>query len=638
MRRVTAYGIVALLALATLDEGGSAPTGLLAWHAMLVLLLGLELVVGSTDAPYRLAAPTRAALASYAMVVLMGALLAPYGFAAWLYTLEVIAALGLAWLAARVGPALLPRLAPPLLAVVSAQSLLFLYSRFVRGEPRPAGTFLNPNHLASWIVTVLLLAWGARLVTGRVSRRADLLYALTTALAAVVIALTGSRGALVGLVAGTAVIVVLAWKELGTAARRIALAGCALFLVAGVVGVAYRQSQSDPFRYQRLRIWRATTEIVAAHPALGAGPGQLRHVARGYQFPDGHGPLQYDRGFETTHSDLLRVPAELGIPGLIAMLAILATVGLAITRRHAGGTLTAAGVGATGALAALAAHALVENLSSRSALIALATVLAGALVSGSAPSTRRMGTVVRFALLAVLVLSFAAGDVAPYLAWREMQRVPRGHLSDADAQRLVRAMAWNPIHPDAWRRRAEHIVGGGASFDLDGYTLAREAAEHAARLDPQSPELQAAVARVEAAACGTLFAGDPRTRDRMSRAYSTVERLDPYQALWPLEEAEAALDCGAAEVAEAAARRALALEPEAASPRLVLAAALLRSSGAGAVVEAERLLTEALERASQWSSAMPPGAYARRLLTLDAQNVARVEREIREARDAHGSR
>jgi O-Antigen ligase len=470
-----------------------------------------------------------------------------------------------------------------------------------------------------------------------VSRRADLVYAATTALAAVVIGLTGSRGALVGLVAGTGVILALVWRNLGRTARRLTLAGCAVFLVVGVAGVAYRQSQSDPFRYQRLRIWRATTEIVAAHPALGAGPGQLRNVARGYQFPDGHGPLQYDRGFETTHSDLLRVPAELGIPGLIAMLAILATVALEITRRHAEGTLTAAGIGATGALAALAAHALVENLSSRSALIALAVVLVGSLVSVSQPSPRQLGTVARFALLAVIALMFMAGDVAPYLAWREMLGLPRGHLSDADAKRLVLATVWNPIHPGVWRKRAEHIVGGGTSFDLDGYTLAREAVEHAVRLDPQAPEFQVGVARVEAAACSALFAGDPGTRERMTRAYSTVEKLDPYQALWPLEEAEAALDCGAPDVAEAAARRALALEPEAASPRLVLAAALLRSGGAGAVAEAERLLTEALEQASKWSSSMPPGAYARRLLTLEAQNLERIEREIREARDARGS-
>jgi O-antigen ligase len=638
VRRIAVYGLALLLALATLDEGGSAPTGLLAWHGLLVLLLMVELVAPGTERTHELSRRARVALAGYAAVVLVGALLAPYGFAAWLYVLEVAAAIGVAWLAARNGPELPALLARPLLVVVAVQSVLFLFARLVRGEVRPAGTFLNPNHLASWVVAVLLLAWGARFVSGRASRGADLLYAAASVLAVLVVALTGSRGALVGLVAGTAVVFVLAWGGLSRPVRRFFLAGCAVFLVLSVAGVAYRQSQSDPFRYQRWQIWRAAATIAADHPLLGTGPGQFRNVSRRYQFPDGDGPLQFDRGFETTHSDWLRVPAELGAPGLVAILGLLLALIVETARRRARGALTPAAVGAAGALAALLAHALVENLSSRSALVALAAVLTGALVAAPAASALRAKWSARLALCALLGLTLVAGDVAPYLAWRVTHGLSRGHLSDTDAARLDRALRWNPIHPDSWRRGAEHVVGDGTSWDLDGYTRARDMAEHALRLDPEAPEFRLGVARVEAVACRTLFARDEATIGRMSRAYDRTAEADPFQALWPLEEAEAALDCGSPAVAAEAGRRALALEPEAAAPRLVLAAALLRSGSADAPAEAERLLAEAQERASKASSSMPPGPYARRMLTLDARNVERVEHEIREARSADGPR
>jgi len=625
------YALALLLALATLDEGGSAPTGLLVWHALLAILLGREIlarpVAGAIG--YTVALGPRIAFALYAALVLVGALFAPYGFAAWLYTLEVAAVAGLAWLAGRAGPALLSRLALPLLAVATCQGVALLLGRFVLGEARPAASFLNANHLASWLIAALLLAWGERLVSGRVGRSRDALYVAMTMVVTSAVAVTGSRGALVGLLAGALVVFVLAWPSLARPARRVAAAGFALLLLVAAGGVSYRLAQSDPFRYQRVEIWRASLDVVAHRPILGAGPGQFRTVARAFQFPDGDGPLRFDRGFATTHSDLLRVPCELGIPGLAAALALVGTIAYEVGRRRSRGTLAPSALGAAGALAALGAHALVENVSSRSALLVLAAVLAGGLLSTPLPpADGRRGAFGRAALAVLLGLTLVVGDVAPYLAWRELRGLPRGRLAEPDAARLDRALAWNPIHPDAWRRRAEHWAGDGTSWDLEDYARAREAAEHAVRLDPAAAEFRLGLARVEATACRTLFAGDGPTRARMARAYDAAIERDPLQALWPLEQAEAALDCGDPEVAVRSAQRTLDLEPESATPRLVLAGALLRQNGRDSVAQAKQLLSEAERRAAEWQSWITTSIYARRLLALDSRLVERVRREI----------
>ena len=623
------YALGALLAVATLDEGGSAPTGLLVWHGFLVVLLLCEFLAPRAGEPvFVVRLGPRVGFTAYAGLLLVGAARAPYGFAAWLEMLEVAAVAGLSWLAARRGPDVLARLATPLLAVATAQGALLLAQRFAFGAARPASSFLNPNHFAAWSVAVLLLAWGARAVATGADPRRDAARICLSLVSLAAVAISGSRGALVGLVAGTVAVIALAWPRLGRTARRATLASGLVVLLAAAAGVAYRQSSSDPFRYQRFRIWLASASIVAERPLDGMGPGQFRNAARAFQFPDGHGPLQFDRGFATTHSDLLRVACELGLPGLLAALAIAGMLALGVARGRAKGELTPGAVGAAGALAALAAHALFDNLSSRSALYALGAVLAGGLVARRAGRASPIAGSSRAALGCLLVVTFAVGDVAPFLAWRATRALPRGELCEAQATQLERALVLNPVHPDAWRRRAEHLAGEGTTWDLARYAGAREAAERAIRLDPKGAEFRLGLARVEALACRSLFAGNGPTRDRAARDYVEAERLDPFNAVYALEAAEALLDCGDPSSAAAAARRALALEPEAAAPRLVLASALVQSDGARATPAASQLVEEAVRKATEWQSWVATGSYARRLLAIEARAVDRVRNEI----------
>jgi len=625
----TGYGLAVLLALSTLDEGGSAPTGLLVWHGLLVFLLLREILAPSTgESTFTVQLGPRIAFTVYTVVLLVGAARAPYGFAAWLQLIEVAAVAGLAWLAARRGPEILSRLAPPLLGVAAAEGALLLVQRFGLGAVRPSGSFLNANHFAAWNLAALLLFWGGRLAAGSAARRRDGAWIALSLLPLAAVVVSGSRGALIGLVAGALAMLGLAWPRLGRVARRAAVVVVLVVLVAAIAGVASRQSKSDPFRYHRVRIWLAAASIVGDVPAGGTGPGQFRNAARAFQFADGDGPLRFDRGFATTHSDLLRLPCELGLPGLAASLALAGFLALGVTRRRATGELTPGAVGAVGALAALASHALVDNLSLRSALYVLAAVLAGGLLSTRGERAASLGVVTRTALGWVLGVTFVVGDVAPFLAWRETRSLPRGRLSDADAVRLSRALVLNPVHPDAWRRRAEHLAGDGTGWDVRLYAAAREAAERAVRLDPTAPEFRIGVARVEALACRSLFAGNGATRDRAARAYGEVERRDPFNAVHALEAAEALADCGDPTAAAAAARRAIELEPEAATPLLVLASALVRSEGSAAIPTATALVEQAERNAAAWASWVSTGSYARRLLAVESRALDRVRKEI----------
>ena len=108
-------------------------------------------------------------------------------------------------------------------------------------------------------------------------------------------------------------------------------------MVLGLVG--WRQlsriEQYDPFRYQRVKIWSASAQAIADDPWWGSGPGQFPTAAANLAFSDGDGPLRHDRGFAATHSDLLRLPADLGLPTTLAALvaALLAARALAHRRR-----------------------------------------------------------------------------------------------------------------------------------------------------------------------------------------------------------------------------------------------------------------------------------------------------------------
>ena len=68
----------------------------------------------------------------------------------------------MAWLASG-APQTMARVLPPVLALLTAVHAVAAIVQKLTGTPRPASTFLNPNHLAAWLAAVMLFLAGQAL-------------------------------------------------------------------------------------------------------------------------------------------------------------------------------------------------------------------------------------------------------------------------------------------------------------------------------------------------------------------------------------------------------------------------------------------------------------------------------------------
>jgi O-antigen ligase len=614
--KMVAFGLIALPCLATLGEGGAEAGSLLAWHGWLLLLLLWALLApeGQGDRVGAIApAPLKAGALFLALTVL-GAVFAPFFFAAWLTCLEIAVWFAVLLLAARSGEELLPNLRRLVVAVAAAQGLLALYQRMILGEARPPGTFLNPNYLACWLAMALILSAGAW--------RRDLpasAKAITLALAApsaAALFLTGSRGGMLALAAGLLWLLLRSWRSLRPAERRLSVVVIVVALTLVGWRMAGRLQEDDPFRYQRAKIWKATAGMVMEEPWWGTGPGQFGLAASSHQFADGNGPLQYDRSFRIPHSDLLRAPAEFGIPAALALFAAVVLAVLEISRRRF------AEAGPQAALIAVGFQALVDDPSHWPAVYLLTAVLLGRLLSRPAAPSPALPKAALAGLVAVLLLVFAVGDVAPTASHLRAVELPAYDLTAEQGMDLTTVLRLNPIHPGYWRRRAESLAGGSARLTLESYASAREAAERAVRLNPADGLNHWMAAKVERRGCLELFR-DRACLDRVSRRYRWAQALKPYDVRISLDHGQFLLAAGEPLAARRFAERALTMEPLGVAPRLLLAESLVGQQMPD-VARAVELAKEAQGLAMEHSRAAEANEYSQQMLALDPRRLARL--------------
>jgi O-antigen ligase/Tfp pilus assembly protein PilF len=617
--QMMALGLSALPSLATLGEGGAAINSLLAWHAWLLLLVLWVLlapVEGEEQATVAASAPLIAA-ALFLVLASLGAVFAPYFFAAWLTLLELAACLALLLLAARSGMRLLPLLRRMVVLVAAAQGLLALYQRLVLEETRPAGTFLNPNYLACWLAVALILSAGAwRRELPLVSKVAGIGLAAPAAAALV---LSGSRGGLLALGAGLLWLLCRCWSDLRPAERRLFVASMLLGIVLVGWRMAGRLQEDDPFRYQRLDIWKASAAMVMDDPWWGCGPGQFPFAATGHQFADGNGPLQYDRAFRIPHSDVIRLFSEFGIPAALALLAALALAMRAIfLRRHRD-------AGAQAALLAIGCQALVDDPSHWPAIYLLSVSLFGCLLAAPSPAPARLPRPLRSVLAALLLLMFAVGDLGPAAAHIEASKLPARDLDPEQSKHLAFALRLNPLQPDYRRRQAEALAGGSAALTLEKYATARESAETAIRLNPADGLNHWMAAKVERRACLELFR-DIACRERVTARYRWAQALKPYDVRVSIDHGQFLLAAGDPDGARRCAERALTMEPEGVAARILLAEILLRQRSRDRRGAAE-LVREAQALASRHAAAAGANEYSRQMLSLDQRRLGMLLRE-----------
>jgi len=327
---------------------------------------------------------------------------------------------------------------------------------------RPPGTLGYASYFATWLVFVVFLSLALRTLEN--SRAARRLAAAATVVAACALLLTGTRAAVLGLIAGA--LVWMAVRRVRVSRRALLLAGVAV--VAGVVfyfappgrqlRARARWFADDPWGGARLELWRGSLEMAAHRPAAGYGPEVFTaefpryesvKLARAYP----------DFAHESPHNMFLDALVSQGVPGLLLLLAVCATAFWAAFRARQPAL--------AGALAGGVVSQQFTAFTLPTALIFFVTIgLAVALATPAAAPRRRRplaaGAVALAAMLVYLAARLWAADHALELAQRELDTGDlRAAVSEYRAYQRLRlpggsADLW-------WARAAFHLASESRS-------------------------------------------------------------------------------------------------------------------------------------------------------------------------------
>jgi O-Antigen ligase len=486
-----------------------------------------------------------------------------------------VVALGLAVVSAAPRAAAWGRVAAVL---AGAGASVWLVADRVVGAGRPSGPLGNPNLSAT--LALLALALSPFLPV-----RAPVRGSLVAMTAAGVVA-SGSRGALIGLAA-----VALAWALTLRAGRWVWAGATVLVIVAGLGLAARLSADRDPLRWERIRIWGVGLRTTAAELPFGTGPGGYADAALAHNFPRNGEFARFARLPDVAESDFLQVAATLGVPGLLLVGGLVASVVHRLSRRDG----RAWGV--------LAAVAVTSTFSSQLMVPVLGWVVALALGSVlPRPGPRRAGGRSVSAAVATLVLAVAAGAVLTMSDWgvggspaRAVERAdtlaeskPNDDPALADAEAAAwRACAARPRLGRGWR-----TLG---SIRLRRARLRGEADLAAAAVD----------------------------------AFGRARRVNPLDALAALGQAQALRAMGDAAGAWRALNAAVQLEPNFASAWLERA---ILYTSAGEIGAAREALARAEAASRDAPRAAFVSAYERALAWADPQTVARLRSATGETR------
>lgn len=169
---------------------------------------------------------------------------------------------------------------------------------------------------AGLLMVLSLVLSGRALTTGRSAgqRLADGVLATAGVL---LVGLTFTRSAYLGLAVGAVVLVLTARPRLSLALPPV---GLALFLVLPA-GVRERAASTfdptTPAARDRLAMWSAGAEMIAQRPFFGVGPGRIKEV-----YPVYRRSGFVDASVGHLHNNVVNVAAETGLPSALAYLAI----------------------------------------------------------------------------------------------------------------------------------------------------------------------------------------------------------------------------------------------------------------------------------------------------------------------------
>lgn len=228
------------------------------------------------------------------------------------------------------------------------------------------GESINPNILAGALVVLLplvaALAVGALGAPPQISRWLRGLLWLLAGLIVAVVVLAASRGALLGVGTGLLIVTAWRWPRLGWVTPAIFMAGMGVSIWLAPATWLDQLSSSGAVggMDERIEIWSRALYALQDFTFTGVGLGAFNQVI----------PLLYPYflisptvDIPHAHNLALQVGVDLGVPGLIAWLAILFTVFVQLVivlRRRACDLTSTLAAGVTGGLAAMLTHGLLD--------------------------------------------------------------------------------------------------------------------------------------------------------------------------------------------------------------------------------------------------------------------------------------
>ncbi|WP_259314665.1 O-antigen ligase family protein [Capillimicrobium parvum] len=261
-------------------------------------------------------------------------------------------------------------------AVIGVAALLALIpgAELFTESSRARALFQDPNVFGPFLIPALLMVL-EEIPHPRLLRSGTVAKAVLSAILAVGVLFSYSRGAWLNLAVGLAVMVgVLALRRGGArqALAFVAVASCAAAVVVAIViatgagGFLAERARPQTYDTQRFSGQRAGLQPAEEYP-LGAGPGQFESIA----------------GI-SAHSTYARVVGEQGFLGLAALIAFLGYTLLAAIRNAAAGRSTF-GIGSAALLGAwcgmLANSAVIDTLHWRHLWLVAGLIWAGAALS-----------------------------------------------------------------------------------------------------------------------------------------------------------------------------------------------------------------------------------------------------------------
>jgi hypothetical protein len=259
---------------------------------------------------------------------------------------------------------------------------------------RAAGSFAHPTSLALFLLLSFPLAFAFGL-RGPPRLRAPL--TIVGVISLIGLILTQTRGAMIG---GTIALLwmMIRWQPF----RRFAGTTAAILIIAAIFNVgsiASNQSVTvvgdrlsnlslESEGDQRVEIWQTTPKIIANHPLLGIGQGNFPYVSPGYGLHD-VGGIPFDHA----HDVFFNIAVELGLPGLLVLLLIIASLFRTARRalRDRAGPVYPFALAAAASLLAILVNSITEYPLRQNLDLAAILVVIGLLISferASRPSSR----------------------------------------------------------------------------------------------------------------------------------------------------------------------------------------------------------------------------------------------------------